>query len=430
MGWIVGLLKKEPQAPRFFGAYAQSALGTGAGYVAIVLVAYERYRSPLAISLILLADIAPPMVLGPLFGAAVDRWSRRFAAIAADTLRAAAFAGIALTDSFAATFVLAIVAGCGTALWKPAVMAGLPSVVSRERLPAATALYGALTEIGYVVGPGLAAVVLLFTGSGVLLAANAATFAASALLLSTLSFGGRVAPTGELQDSSSLLRAARRGIGVAAHTPAVRTVIVAASSILFFGGLINVAELLFANQLGAGKTGYALLVTVSGVAIAIGSLMGKSGGVMRVLQRRFLTGIGLFAAGMVAASASPVFAGVAIGVALGGLGNGMVIVFQRLILQRSVDEELLGRVFGVQVALDGAAFTVSYLMAAGLLQLMGPRGLFIVAGAGATVVALGTAWVMRSAWPSVEPAAEAGSQQSPEVGTEEVLAAVGSSELR
>lgn len=431
MGWIATLLRKEPRAPRFFGAYAQSALGTGAGYVAIVLVAYERYRSPLAISLILLADIAPPMVLGPLFGAAVDRWSRRWSAIAADTLRAAAFVGIALTDSFAATFALAIVAGCGTALWKPAVMAGLPSVVSRERLPAATALYGALTEIGYVVGPGLAAVVLLFTGSGVLLAANAATFALSALLLSTLSFGGRVTPvSSELQDSSSLLRAARRGIGVAAHTPAIRTVIVAASSILFFGGLINVAELLFANQLGAGKTGYALLVTVSGVAIAIGSLMGKSGGVMRLLQRRFLTGIALFAAGMVAASVSPVFVGVAIGVALGGLGNGMVIVFQRLILQRSVDEDLLGRVFGVQVALDGAAFTVSYLAAAGLLQLMGPRGLFIIAGAGATVVALGTAWVMRSAWPSVEPAAQAESAESPDVGTEEVLTAVGSSELR
>jgi MFS family permease len=431
MGWIAALLRKEPQAPRFFGAYAQSALGTGAGYVAIVLVAYERFHSPLAISLILLADIAPPMVLGPLFGAAVDRWSRRWSAIAADTLRAAAFAGIALTDSFAATFVLAIVAGCGTALWKPAVMAGLPSVVSRERLPAATALYGALTEIGYVVGPGVAAVVLLFTGSGVLLAANAATFAVSALLLSTLSFGARVAPvSGELQDSSSLLRAARRGIGVAAHTPAIRTVIVAASSILFFGGLINVAELLFANQLGAGKTGYALLVTVSGVAIAIGSLMGKSGGVMPVLRKRFLTGIALFAAGMVAASASPVFVGVAIGVALGGLGNGMVIVFQRLIIQRSVDEELLGRVFGVQVALDGAAFTVSYLVAAGLLQLMGPRGLFIIAGVGATVVALGTAWVMRLEWPSLVPVSEPDAEQSAEARTEEVLAAVGSSELR
>jgi hypothetical protein len=121
---------------------------------------------------------------------------------------------------------------------------------------------------------------------------------------------------------------------------------------------------------------------------------------------------------------------VAVGVALGGLGNGMVIVFQRLILQRSVDEELLGRVFGVQVALDGAAFTTSYLVAAGLLQLMGPRGLFIIAGAGATIVALGTAWVMRSAWPSVSAAAEAGAPESAEVGTEDVLAAVGSSELR
>src|SRR3954463_13167703 len=55
MGWAAALLRKEPQAPRFFGAYAQSALGTGAGYVAIVLVAYERFHSPLAISLILLA---------------------------------------------------------------------------------------------------------------------------------------------------------------------------------------------------------------------------------------------------------------------------------------------------------------------------------------------------------------------------------------
>src|SRR3954449_1708792 len=145
MGWVAALLRKEPQAPRFFGAYAQSSLGTGAGYVAIVLVAYERFHSPLAISLILLADIAPPMLLGPVFGAAVDRWSRRWSAIAADAVRALAFTGIAVTHSYALTFSLALVAGCGTALWKPAVMAGLPSVVSRERLPAGTPLYGAIT---------------------------------------------------------------------------------------------------------------------------------------------------------------------------------------------------------------------------------------------------------------------------------------------
>jgi MFS family permease len=425
MGWIRTLLRKEPQAPRFFGAYAQSALGTGAGYVAVVLVGYERFHSPLAISLILLADIAPPMVLGPLFGAAVDRWSRRWSAIAADCTRALAFAGIALTHSFALTFVLALVAGAGTSLWKPAVMAGLPSVVSRERLPAATALYGALTEIGYTVGPGLAGLVLLFAGSGVLLAANAASFAISALLLSTLSFGARVHRPSELHDSSTLLGEARAGIRVAARTPAVRTVIVAASSILFFAGLVNVAELLISKQLGAGSTGYALLVTLSGVAIAMGSMIGKSGGDAATLRRRFILGLALFGVGLAAASASPKFAGVAAGIALGGVGNGMVIVFQRLIIQSTVSEDLLGRVFGAQVALDGVAFTVSYLVAAALLTALSPRVLFVISGSGACAVALVTFWMLRATWVGrgVSPRASAVAEPEP-------LAGLGSPEAR
>lgn len=425
MGWIKTLLRKEPQAPRFFGAYAQSALGTGAGYVAIVLVAYERFHSPLAISLILLADIAPPMVLGPLFGAAVDRWSRRWSAIAADCTRALAFTGIALTHSFALTFVLALVAGAGTSLWKPAVMAGLPSVVSRERLPAATALYGALTEIGYTVGPGLAGLVLLFGGSSVLLAANAASFAISALLLSTLSFGGRVDRPQELRDSSTLLSEARAGIRVAARTPAVRTVLVAASSILFFAGLVNVAELLISKQLGAGSSGYALLVTLSGVAIATGSVVGKSGGEAPTLKRRFILGLALFGVGLAAASASPDFAGVAAGITLGGVGNGMVIVFQRLIIQSTVSEDLLGRVFGAQVALDGVAFTISYLAAAALLTALSPRVLFVISGSGACAVALVTFWMLRATWVGHGARARASAVAEPEP-----LAGLGSPEAR
>jgi MFS family permease len=423
MHWIRSLLRKEPQARRFFGAYAQSALGTGAGYVAIVLVAYQRFHSPLAISLVLLADIAPPMLLGPIFGAAVDRWSRRRSAIAADVMRALAFAGIAVTHSFAATIVLALVAGAGTSLWKPAIMAALPGVVSRERLPAATALYGALTEIGYTVGPGLAGIVLLFSGPRPLLAANAASFAISALMLSTLSFGAPArAGASEVRDRLSLLREARQGIGVVMRTRAVRTVIVATSSILFFGGLINVCELLLSNQLGAGRTGYALLVTVSGIAIASGSIVGRSGGSLPRLERRFLFGVVLFAAGLAGASASPAFAGVVAGVGLGGLGNGMVIVFQRLILQASVRDDLLGRVFGVQVALDGVAFTSSYLAAAALLTVFGPRAMFVVAGIGALLVAGATGYVLRGTWLEgrlPEPAG-AGGEPAPDPAVEPV----------
>ena len=98
MGWVVRLLRAEPQARRFFLAYGQSALGTGVAYVALLLIAYQRFHSPWAIALVLLADYVPPMLLSPLFGAAADRWSRRNCAVIADTARAVAYIGIAASE--------------------------------------------------------------------------------------------------------------------------------------------------------------------------------------------------------------------------------------------------------------------------------------------------------------------------------------------
>jgi ABC-type Fe3+-siderophore transport system permease subunit len=73
------------------------------------------------------------------------------------------------------------------------------------------------------------------------------------------------------------------------------------------------------------------------------------------------------------------------------VGNGMVIVYQRLILQRVVDESLLGRVFGMQAASDGAAFAASFAFTAAILSVVSPRPLFAAAGAGSALVAL-VAW--------------------------------------
>ena len=87
----------------FFAAHAQSSLGTGAGYVALLVLAYERLESPWAISLVLLADFLPSMFLGPIFGAAADRWSRRWCAATADIARALAFVSLAFFDGFALT---------------------------------------------------------------------------------------------------------------------------------------------------------------------------------------------------------------------------------------------------------------------------------------------------------------------------------------
>src|SRR3954467_10825900 len=99
----IELLRAERRARLFFLAVAQSALGTGAAYIALLLLAYHRLHSPWAISLILLAEFAPAILLGPVLGAVADRWSRRWCAVTADVLRAAAFIGIAFADSYTTT---------------------------------------------------------------------------------------------------------------------------------------------------------------------------------------------------------------------------------------------------------------------------------------------------------------------------------------
>src|SRR5215207_6770253 len=125
---VFELLRHERRARVFFAALAQSALGTGAAYVALLLVALDRFNSPWAIGLVLLADVVPAMLLGPLFGTFADRWSRRGCAVFADVLRALAFLGLVLVDGFVPTFLLALLAGVGTGLFTPAALAALPSL--------------------------------------------------------------------------------------------------------------------------------------------------------------------------------------------------------------------------------------------------------------------------------------------------------------
>src|SRR5262249_55895907 len=123
------LIRHEPRARRLLLAHGQSALGTGAGYVALLGLAYERFHSPFAVSAMLLCELLPGMFLGALVGAAADRWPRRALLVAGDLLRAVAFVVLALVGSFPAMVGFALLAGLGQALFMPTVMATLPGLV-------------------------------------------------------------------------------------------------------------------------------------------------------------------------------------------------------------------------------------------------------------------------------------------------------------
>src|SRR5215212_1866465 len=168
---------------RFFTAHGQSCLGSGLAHVALPLLAYEKTGSAWAVTAVLIPDLLPAIVFGPLLGALVDRVGWRTCAIAADLLRFLGFTLVVFAHTLPVLVIAAAFAGTGTALFAPAALAGVSHLAPGERRPAALGLFGALDDIGLTVGPALAAGLLAITGPTVLLGGNAATFAVSAMLL-------------------------------------------------------------------------------------------------------------------------------------------------------------------------------------------------------------------------------------------------------
>ena len=389
------LFTRERRARVFFLALVQSSLGTGAGYVALLVIAYDRFESPWAISLVLVADLLPAMVLGPLFGAAADRWSRKWCTVLADAIRAAAFIGIAVVDHFAATIGFALLAGAGTGLFTPAALAGLPSLVTRERVTAATSVYGAILDLGYTAGPGLAAAVLVAASPEGLLLANGLTFALSGVALATLDFG-RAPDRAPETAPTSLFADIKAGVRATAGMTGIRVILAGATGALFFVGLFNVAELLLVTEeLDASEAAFSALVAIFGAGFIAGSLTGVRGGSVARLRDHFLIGIILLGTGLAAAGLAPVFA-VAVGAfAIGGLGNGMMLVYERLLIQRRVGDHFIGRVFGIRDALTAWAFALAFALGGGLIEGLGVRPVVVAGGIGTLAVAGSTSVLLR-----------------------------------
>ena len=401
---ILELLRAERTARRFFLVHAQSSLGTGAGYVAIMLLAYERVHSPWALTAILLAEFLPAMLLRPLLGAAADRWSRKHLLITADVLRAAAFLGLVLVDGFAATFFLALLAGTGTAMFNPTIMAALPGLVARERFPAATSLYATIEELGYVVGPVLAGVAFVAAEPSAILLANAVTFVASAAVLASLPFSAeRTRP----KERSPLLASVRAGVGAARRAPGTLPLLLSSVACVAFLGMVNVGELVLAREeLGASDTEFSILVTAMGLGIAGGTLLAAEGGALAALKRRYLTGVLTVGAGLLLCGLAPTFLVALPAFTLLGIGNGLAVAHERLLLQSTLPDELMGRVFGLRSSLVSTAFGSAFLLAGGAAALLGARPLFVLAAVGAFVVWIAASLALRSVWTD-EPAAAA-----------------------
>jgi MFS family permease len=318
------------------------------------------------------------MLLGPLLGGLIDRTGRLRCAIAAELIGALAFAGLVLVHGAVPLIALALAAGLGSALLRPATCALLPAVVSPASLGAANGLFGAVREIGQLIGPAVAAGVLVFAEPELVLALNAVTFAASALLMSRLR--GHVADIADEAESD----APKNLLGVL-DDRFVRSLIRTSGAVMLVAGATNVAELVLANdQLGGGRSGFALLVAAFGCGMLTGSLLGADDD--DTLRSRYLLAIALLGTGLLATAASPVLPLAMIAFSVAGIGNGLFLVTVRVLMQKLIPEAAHGRAFGLLDAIDSWGFGAAIVGGGALAASLGGRATFAIAGALALLV--------------------------------------------
>ena len=152
---------------------------------------------------------------------------------------------------------------------------------------------------------------------------------------------------------------------------------------LFFAGVFNVAELPFAEDvLDSTDVGYSVLATAFGLGFIVGSLSGSRGGSAQLLKSRYQLGVLVLGAGFLSSGVAPNYAAALVAFAIAGLGNGMLLVFERQIIQAFVPDRLAGRVFGIKDALSAWAFGSAFICAGALISLIGVRELLVAAGIG------------------------------------------------
>jgi MFS family permease len=380
-------LLRTPSLRRFFLAHFQSELGTGAAYVALLLVAYHRLHSGWAISLVLLADFLPGIALAAPLGALADRLPRRRLMIGADLLRAGAFVGLAVIPSFGATVALALLAGVGSTIYRTTVNAALPGMVSDEQRSPATALYGMNYSLGMTVGPALTALVLLFAPATSVLAANGVTFLVSAAVLRTLRIDracATPASSGAEEERESLWSSTLEGVQSARQIPGVSMLLLIGGASVLAGALMNVAEpMLATGPLHAGSSGYSVLVAVYGASmVAASAATSRAGSSVKRLRRWLVVGMAVQGVGMIGSAAAPSLGFATVSFALTAAGNGLQAGPEVRLLQELASQRLLGRVFGLRGALVNAAYVLAFLSAGGVLAALGVRAVFALGGAG------------------------------------------------
>jgi MFS family permease len=180
----IGPLRRHRDFRLLFVGQAASFFGSMVTYVALPYQLFQLTHSTLAVGLLSLAEFVPLMIMAFVGGALSDAFDRR-RMVAIAELGSGLGVGILLVNALLPeprTWVLFVVAPVLAALYgifRPSLDAMVPRLVTKEELPAASALEGFRGTLGEIAGPALAGIIIATAGLPAAYAIDAATYGIS-----------------------------------------------------------------------------------------------------------------------------------------------------------------------------------------------------------------------------------------------------------
>ncbi len=378
MGSYIPFLRQNTNFTRLWIAQIISLFGDWFNIIALSgLVAQYSNKSGLAVSGLLLARVLPPFLVSPFAGVLVDRFDRKRLLIISDLMRTAIGCSLFFAtsaDRLWLIYVATIFQFVFSAIFEPARSALLPALMPREQLIKANTLSNITWSVMLAIGAMIGGIITAFFGTTTALIVDVASFAVSAVILTTIhvqkverptpSEGHPVAKTGF-----------KDGLAYARKHPNIVVVLL----VKFGLSVGNVDTLMIAYGTALfvmGENGTASLGILY-AAFGLGALLGPAilnrfnNGQVMTMRRLMIIGFVWVTIGWFLLGSAPSLWFAAFALVVRAMGGSATWTYSSTVIQMSTDHAYLGRMFSLDWSAYYLMVTISTLVTGRVLDSVG-----------------------------------------------------------
>lgn len=338
------------------GTFMQSV---GAAWLMLSLTA-----GPIYVALIQTASALPYFIFALPAGTIGDIVDRRKLILYTETWMfavSAALAGLTITGRMSAPLllILTFALSAGDAFETPTWRAVLPEVVSKDDLPAASALNGIEFNFARAVGPGLAGFIVAAAGAGTAFFLNAVSFLGVIVVIVRWkrSVHKRTSPPETLWGGTIT------GIRYLRYSPAIRNVFIRTGCVIFFATALTALLPVIARDVKNSPITFGLLLGCFGLGAVVGAVLMQQARMRWSTETLVSTGLATYGFATLAAGTVRVLPALCAATFVGGAAWIMFISLVNVLILNHAPDWVRARVLSVStlviqgaVAAGGAAW--------------------------------------------------------------------------